>query len=150
MYDAIREGGTYRVEIWPDPGIDNTVDAEGWVVNLHIKRAPGRRAHAYEFVRPVTVLVLGSPTMVDLWADSRLTREDQVTVDLLGVARVTRRFPPLPPDLVGGIDTLAYDPVWVCVKALTAHAKVRLGHPSLDSATVLGQRRGVVFDKRTA
>lgn len=139
MYDAIREGGTYRMEVWPDPGVDYTVDAEGWVANLHIDRAPARREHAHEFVRPVTVLVLGNPTMVDLWAGSRLTRDDEVTVDLLGVARVDRRYPPLPPDLACGIDTLAHDPVWVWVQALTVAARVRLGRPNLDLTRLLGQ-----------
>ncbi|WP_147794707.1 hypothetical protein [Cellulomonas sp. Y8] len=139
MYDAIREGGTYQMEVWPDPGDHDTVDAEGWVANLRVDRAPVRRRHLAEFVRPVTVLILGNPSMAELLESTRLTREDRVSVDSLGVARVVRRYPPLPTDLRCGVDALAEDPVWARVEALAVAARVRVGRPAPDPTRVLGQ-----------
>ncbi|MBW0255833.1 MULTISPECIES: hypothetical protein [unclassified Cellulomonas] len=141
MYDAIAEGGTYRTEVWPDPGAHDTVDAEGWVVNLRVHRRPDRKTHPAEFVRPVTVLILGNPPMTDVWASTRLTPDDEVTVDLLGAGRVVRRYPPLPSELRVRLDSLAHDPVSVWVEALTVQARVRLGRPAPDPTTLLGQPR---------
>ena len=136
----VQEGGTYRSELWPNPATGDVVDAEGWLVNLHVAREREHRAHPCEYVHPVFVLILGNPTMEQLWSTTNLRPTDGVEVEPLAPARVRRALGTLP-SWYTAPDALAPAPVLVKVEVLTAESIQRLGRPELDDRTVLGQPR---------